>query len=280
MEPSFVWRGLRREGLAVVLPGIQSYAAGQALGLRPVLVGLHVRTVGYDYSTGDFKPEQLAAAIADSVRTEYAQLDGGGKITLVGLSLGASLAVLVARNLQQQGLVAEIIMIDPPFGADTMKAAPNWLAPVAHWVLAALALLTPSAFSFGKAATPSDEQLWLPNEADRQLIFGVNTEDDYRRLARQADLDNQVGHSFRTWFAQMAWLTGDATKVELGDLQGSLSYIMADSSHNTVVRSTLAHSRWSRLALGRLRMVQVDAEHCATLRHQPEYAWALRILLK
>lgn len=279
LEPAFTWKGSANDGLAVVLPGIQSYARGQALGIRPVLEANHQYVIGYDYSIGRFKPEQLAQDMFKSIM-RWVPWAPNLKVTLVGFSLGAGMAVLLADKLRTQGVRLHVILVDPPFGADTMKAVPTWLAPVAGPFFKLVSWLTPATLSFSKPESPADEQLQLPRESDMKFMFPGKSPRHYRKMAREADVENQVGHWYRTWFAQLAWLVGGATKLPFTALSDvTVDYIAADSPRNTVVDSKLAYLEWWRRVEFRV-VCEVDAEHCATLREQPEYARAFRRLFE
>lgn len=294
VEPAFIWNGWGTGGTAIVLPGIQSYAKGQALGLYPVLRTRHKHVIGFDYNTGPFKPQQLAVELAEHVA--YWQRNSGA-VTLVGLSFGAPLAVLVTaemRKLRDRQLaenklplgqivsVADpakyrVVMIDPPFGAVTMKQIPDWFALVAGPVLAAASWLVPSAFTLdSQARFASEDSFTLPSQTDLVAMFpNSGTRLNYTRLVRQADLENQQGHSLRTWLQQVAWLASSATKVPFSAMKGVWAdLVTADSPHNTVVRSGLAAAAWKRVVHFN-RLANVDAEHCATLRDQPAYSKAL-----
>lgn len=276
MHHSFLWSGQGDSGTAIVLPGIQSYALGQALGLKPVLVTKYQVVVGYDYNTGDFDPKQIALEVADEIG--YWQI-ANAPITLIGFSIGAPLSVLVVDTLRRRGVDINglsVIMVDPPFGAATMKGVPSVIKPVAHSLFGLLSKVTSSGATMdSQAKAAADDKFAEPCIQDAEAMFDGApsvTGQAYFNLARAADLTNQKSHSLRTWFGQLAWLTGSATKVPYGALRGvTVDAITADSRHNTVVDTNVSMDRW-RAKVDFRRVLNADAEHCATLRHQPEYA--------
>ena len=303
-EPSLMLSG-HGFGTAIVLSGIQSTAYGQALGLLPVLKAHFKWVIGYDYDNVSWHhPERLAADFAEIAA--YWQRNSGS-VTLIGLSIGASMSVLVTqamRNLrdvelhQQLGQPAEprriptvedssryrVIMVDPPFGSKTMTGVPSWLSQsgLAHPFFALGGAVVPASVKLpGEPEVPTDEQLQLPSTADMHAMFaGAGAQPDtYRFFARKADVVNQGDHSLRTWLQQLAWLTGGATKLPFEAMKFvKIDMITARSQHYTVVRTAEAQQLWRRHVKIRLT-INVDAEHCATLRHQPAYAKAFRDLL-
>lgn len=278
---TYLWGGDNYQGgTAIVLPGIQSYAEWQALGLRPALEEKFRHVVGFDYNVGPFRPRRLAKDIAELVA--YWQRNSGS-VTLIGMSIGAPMSVLVVDALRTMGLddVAtdpskfRIIMVDPPFGASTMRAIPDWLKPVARPLFTALSWVVPSGVTMdGQVQVPRDDQLMVPDAADIAKMFRDVI------VTNAADIANQKGHSLRTWFRQLAWLTGGATTVPFDGMRRvSVDLIVALSNLNTVVDSSLALVEWQkRISFGRVQVVR--AEHCATLRAQPRYARAFRALFK
>lgn len=275
----------RGSGVAIVLSGIQSTAYGQALGLLPALTERYKYVVGYDYDNLSWHdPEQLSAELMEAVA--YWQRNEG-RVVLIGLSLGAFVAVSITsllgvkygRARVENHEAYRVILIDPPFGADTMRAIPGWMAPVAHFLFAVLGAVTPASMKMEKSERPTEEQLWKPNRGSMAVMFPEHDPVSYLERARAADMNNQVGHSWRVWFQQLAFLTGGALELPFHDMAGvKADLITAESSRNTVVRTKVATSRWcQRVAFGHTQ--NVHAEHAATLRHQPYYELALRQLL-
>lgn len=287
---SYLGHSDREQGVAFFLSGIQSRTRGQALGLVPVMAECHRQIVGFDYNVGPFKPRRIAREIAEHV----ANMRGiYGFATLVGLSIGAPMSVLVVDAMRKMGLddvVADpskfrVVMVDPPFGASTMKAIPASLRPVAPALFAAASLVVPNGVTMDdQVQVPSDEQLLPPSVADRDMMFpGLATDVDVDRYydeAREADVTNQKDHSLRAWLQQLAWLTGGATKVPFDAMKGvRADLVVAMDRRNTVVDSRLALDAWrTRVDFGRI--MNVRAEHCATLRNQPAYAQAFRELMR
>lgn len=274
-------------GAAFFLSDVQSRTEGQALGLIPVMTEHHRQIVGFDYNVGSFEPRRLAREIAARVANMQSTY---GFVTLVGMSIGAPMSVLVVDAMREMGLddvVADpdkfrVVMVDPPFGASTMKAIPASIRRVAPALFAAASLVVPSGATMDKQVkVPSRAQLALPPSArDIGAMFPkAATIDDYWRLATAADVENQMGHSLRTWLQQLAWLTGGATRVPFKTMRGvRTDLLLADSDRNTVVDSRAAFESWVERVRFH-RVFRVDAEHCATLRDQPVYARAFRDLL-
>lgn len=298
--PSFERDGQTPDGTAIVLSGIQSTSLGVALGLLPALLPTHRKVVGFDYNVGSFRhPWRRIQEIADEVARYQRET---GRVTIVGLSLGAYVAVVITclmRVLRKRQGADEpgsmpsslhatvddpakyrVIMIDPPFGAETMMSVPDWMAPIAHLVFTLAGMIVPSWVKIpGEPEVPSDEQLAMPTDEDRRVMFPWSSRSTYRDRAREADVANQKSHSFRTWFQQLAWLTGGALELPFETMAGVMvDLITAHSSHNTVVRTHLAAPEL-RQRIAFRREENVDAEHAGTLRYQPQYAAAMRELL-
>lgn len=299
MPLSFMWNG-NGCGTAIVLPGMQSTSYGAALGLRPVLEEHYKWIIGYDYNLlPSWRPERYAAEFADIAA--YWQRNTNS-VALLGFSVGAPLSVLTTdamrklRDAQkEEGKLDEkrlasversnyrVIMVDPPFGRRSMIKVTEF--HLNHAALAVLGAITPSSFDAqlvtGKPEVPNDGQLWLPTPGDRAGMFHAPglTEEQYLQLARSADVSNQKGYPLKTWFKQPAWLTGKARKLPFDAMAGvRADLITAKSELNTVVRSELAEPEWLR-RMWFDNVLNVNAEHCATLRHQPTYAAAFRELL-
>ncbi|MFZ1258317.1 MAG: alpha/beta hydrolase [Candidatus Saccharimonas sp.] len=233
----------------LVMPGWLGYAKSQYL---PVLPALPEGTVlGVDYTGTHFRPASIAESVANAC---IAKAMRNEPVVLVGSSLGAMVTVFTME--QMVGLAPELrsrisaVLIDPPSGAESLKAVPSWatslvpqLRRLPQWLNGPWGRRQfAKAFCQGLARNAIIE---LP-PGKRTLQQAMEYNEDVRRQAREA----QQGFTPTLAFSELAWMArvgrdGSLQRaLQAIDGQFNITYLACIGSEQTgeneVVRHPLA----------------------------------------
>lgn len=226
---------------------------------------------------------------------ETAQYVHDGPITLFGASLGGMLLPAAAHVMIKRGIDPHrlrMVMVDSPYGLDTMSQVPGFARPLVRRVLDDYipSLATENWANRHVmprfAAPPKRDEITIP-PVDVQVALagrGMYSEawKDWVRKRAKSDL---LGNSFALWATQIAWMDayvrhGSLERtVHTATRNGVDMHYVACTGHNVTVRQPLAMQRWEEAARPVLYRHEVPATHCGYLQYWNEFQPVLTELL-
>lgn len=234
-----------REGsmYVTVLPGVLAKSHWQYRQLRRLLKPLGT-VDGIDYVGPYFEHNKIIEGVAKDVSEK---VKSGQRVLLVGSSMGAVMIVFVLQALQRlrvDSRMVSAVLIDPPSGAESLKAVPNGAAGiVAHlgrlpqWLVnhGPLNAAFQKMFCSGISA---DAPIEVPWDCQR----GANA---YRQGVRLRCFVGQQGFDPTLFFGQLAWMVRVGRNGSLAEacdaIDGKFSIThIACTGDNEVVENPLA----------------------------------------
>lgn len=201
-----------------------------------------------------FNLDQVARSVAKVVDEH---IKNGKNVVLVGASLGGlvanhSLSYVIYAN----PLNLEIIMIDSPYGVETMKAFPEKLA-----FLTKLYPGAPIPNVIGNRLLESMQE--LPKREYVDFPKGVNPESYYKNISKEAKR-YLSHHNFSSWWRQLVAMVNVKPSRHPKYV---ITYIVSVGDANDVVSQPLASKRWKSL-YPNMTVFKLSSAHCGFLQQK------------
>lgn len=270
---------LRENEAVFLLRGILSLGQNfQALGCDEDCVE------GYEgVGHGAFDALEIAHEVAAKVKLV---LEAGRPAVLVGASLGGMLIPFIVSELRQLVPKALLdllrcVIIDSPFGAETMIAA--GCSTFAGRVIRSPVgqLLRPLA---SIKVGPKDQYIEVPDADMMREIAGIAMSDaEWRAYVKRRAIQELSGHSSKQWLEQLRWMTrvshdGSLRRACLAMKGVDTSYLACVGPGNDVVKQPLASELWATSTPG-LKMYSANAVHCGFVQQAPTFRRAVAAAL-
>lgn len=243
-----------------------------------------------NYGGGRFDKERTLELIRELIRK---QLDTGGSITIVGISLGGVLGLIAAADLINEGVSADrlkLIMIDSPWGADTMKELPSFARGIAARALPKLRGSNPGAswkrFIMRKLMKgPKPDEIEIPSQYAMTVIAGRVLDQPSWRTWVVDTADGAIKRQgFDLWLSQVGCLLNikdeqDRAAQVAREADLRVGYVACLSPANVTVDQPRAYERCVE-ALPYVRVVTVHTPHAALLQYPESFRSAFESAMR
>lgn len=250
------WRQGPRNKVFILIPGILSRGEEQFEPLFQTFLKYGSLDV-FSYVGHGFNLDQISRSVAKLIDQH---IKNNKKVVLVGASLGGivanhSLSYVINAN----PLNLELIMIDTPFGVETMKAFPDRLA-----FLTSIYPGAPIPNVFGDRLLnsmqdlPKKQYVDTPEDVDSDAYYQEISEKAYHYLSN---------HRFSTWWRQLVVMVKHRPTKHS---EYVMTYIRSDGQANDIVSQPLASKRWKSF-YPNMTIFTLSSAHCGFLQQKSRW---------
>ena len=246
--------------LFILLPGILAKGHEQLEGVaEAVLANESGQVIAVTYTGTGFNFEDGPAIFMEGLKEH---LDGSliedFEVILVGASVGGLFAHHLARHIPN---LRDVVMIDTPFGAETLSQLPK-----TGLVKPALKLASKAPNSIGNkvldlmAQGPKDHNIVVP--------AGAGNPESYKQWVSEVAMSRLRGNSWRLWVNQLRAMLPDPPR-EVVDT--NYTYVSCVGKENDVVVQPLARNKWAEILPTSATFLEIEGPHCGFLEQRPRW---------